>query len=390
MDWTVLSMREAVIVEAVRTPLGRKNGALKDVRADDLAALVIREVIERAGVAPEEVEDVVLGCNTQIEEQGLNVARIAVLTAGLPEGVAGTSVNRQCGSGLQAVNVAAMGVMTGHYDLAIGGGVESMTRVPMGSDAGVFNERLTARYDLVPQGVSAELIADKWGLSREELDEYSLLSHRRAVAAIDGGRFRDETVPVPVRDENGRERLFEVDEHPRRDTSLERLARLPPAFRPDGKVTAGNASGINDGASALLLTTKERARQLGLDPLATVRAMAVAAVDPIIMLTGPIPATQKALGKMDLTMDEVDLVELNEAFASVALACGRELGIDFERMNVNGGAIALGHPLGCSGARLLTTLLHEMERRDARYGLVTLCIGFGQGITTVVERETAA
>lgn len=383
-------MREAVIVDAVRTPVGRKNGALKDVRGDVLASLVLKATLERTGIDPKEVEDAVLGCNTQIEEQGLNVARIAVLTAGLPESTAGTSVNRQCGSGLQAVNVAAMGVMTGQYDVAIGGGVENMSRVPMGSDAGVFNEKLTARYDLVPQGISAELIADKWGLTREELDEYSLMSHRRAVAAIDAGRFDDEIVPVPVATEDGEGRLFEVDEHPRRDTSLEKLAKLPPAFKPDGKVTAGNSSGINDGACAVTVTTREKAREHGLEPLATLRAMAVAGVDPVLMLTGPIPATRKALGKMDLAIDDIDLVELNEAFASVAIACGRELDIDFERMNVNGGAIALGHPLGASGAKLLTTLVHEMERRDVRYGLVTLCIGFGQGITTVVEREVAA
>ncbi len=268
--------------------------------------------------------------------------------------------------------------------------MESMTRVPMGSDAGVFNERLLARYDLVPQGISAELIAEKWGLSREELDEYSLMSHRRAVAAIDAGRFKDEIVPVPVKDDDGKETLFEVDEHPRRNTSLEKLASLPPAFKPEGVVTAGNSSGINDGAAAVMLTTKEKARELNLEPIATVRTMAVAGVDPVIMLTGPIPASRKALKKAGLTMDDIDLVELNEAFASVAVACSRDLEIDHEKMNPNGGAIALGHPLGASGARILTTLLYEMERRDVRWGLATLCIGFGQGIATIVEREVAA
>ncbi|MEE9601411.1 MAG: thiolase family protein [Thermoplasmata archaeon] len=383
-------MLESVIVGAVRTPVGRKNGSLRDVRADDLAALVISEVIERADIDPKMVEDVVLGCNTQIEEQGLNVARIAVLTAGLPDSIAGTTVNRQCGSALQACNIAAMAVATGQSDVVIGGGVESMSRVPMGSDAGVFNERLIARYDLVPQGVSAELIADKWGLSREEIDEFSLLSHRKAIAAIDAGRFKDEIVPVPVKDNSGNEVLFDVDEHPRRKTSLEKLAKLPPAFKPEGKITAGNSSGINDGAAALLFTTREKAKELGLEPLATVKTMAVAGVDPILMLTGPIPASRKALKKAGLGMEDMDLVELNEAFASVAIACSRELGIDAEKLNTNGGAIALGHPLGCSGARLLTTLLYEMDRSDSRYGLVTLCIGFGQGITTIVEREAAA
>ncbi len=381
---------ESVIVGAVRTPVGRKNGSLKDVRADDLAALVINEVIERTEVEPASVDDVVLGCNTQMEEQGLNIARIAVLTAGLPDSIAGTSVNRQCGSSLQACNIAAMAVATGQSDIVIGGGVEQMTRVPMGSDAGVFNERLLARYDLVPQGVSAELIAEKWSLSREELDEYSLMSHRRAVAAIDAGRFVDEIVPVPVKSDDGKERLFEVDEHPRRDTSLEKLAKLPPAFKPDGMVTAGNSSGINDGAAALMFTTKEKARELGLEPMATVRTLAVAGVDPVIMLTGPIPASRKALKKAGLTMDDIDLVELNEAFASVAVACSGELELNHEKMNPNGGAIALGHPLGASGARILTTLLYEMDRRDVRWGLATLCIGFGQGIATIVEREAAA
>ncbi len=325
-----------------------------------------------------------------MEEQGLNIARIAVLTAGLPDSIAGTSVNRQCGSSLQACNIAAMAVATGQSDIVIGGGVEQMTRVPMGSDAGVFNERLLARYDLVPQGVSAELIAEKWSLSREELDEYSLMSHRRAVAAIDAGRFVDEIVPVPVKSDDGKEKLFEVDEHPRRDTSLEKLAKLPPAFKPDGMVTAGNSSGINDGAAALMFTTKEKARELGLEPMATVRTLAVAGVDPVIMLTGPIPASRKALKKAGLTMDDIDLVELNEAFASVAVACSGELELDHEKMNPNGGAIALGHPLGASGARILTTLLYEMDRRDVRWGLATLCIGFGQGIATIVEREAAA
>lgn len=381
---------DTVIVGAVRTPIGRKGGSLKDVRPDDLAALVIREVINRTGIEPEAVEDVVLGCNTQIDEQGLNISRIAVLVAGLPESVAGTSVNRQCGSSLQACNIAAMSVEAGQSEIVIGGGVESMTRVPMGSDAGVFNEKLVARYDLVPQGVSAEMIADKWGISREELDEYSLMSHRRAVAAIDAGRFKEEIVPVPVNDVDGKAVLFTTDEHPRRNTSLEKLAALPPAFKPDGKVTAGNSSGINDGACALMFTSRGKARELGLEPLASVRTMAVAGVDPVIMLTGPIPASRKALKKAGLTMEDVGVVELNEAFASVPIACERELGIEREKMNPNGGAIALGHPLGASGARILTTLLYEMERRDVRWGLATLCIGFGQGITTVIEREVAA
>ncbi len=378
-------MREAVIVEAVRTPIGRRNGALRDVHPNDLAAVVLKEIVRRTGLDPALVEDVVMGCVSQTDEQGLNIARVAVLAAGFPETVPGTSVNRMCASGLQATNFAAMEVMTGNADIAIGAGVESMTRVPIGADAGEVSTAVTDRYDLVPQGISAELIADKWGLSREELDAYALESHRRAIAAIDRGLFRKEIVPVAVMDGESRERLFDTDEHPRRETTLERLAKLPPAFKPGGKITAGNSSGINDGAAAVLFMEASRARQLGLEPRARVVATAQAAVDPIIMLTGPIPATRKALAKAGLKMGDIDLVELNEAFASIPLACGRELGIDSARMNVNGGAIAIGHPLGCSGARLMTTLLHEMERRGTRYGLVTLCIGFGQGLTTVVE-----
>lgn len=380
-------MGEAVIVDALRTPIGKRNGALKDIHPNDLAALVLKALVMRNGVDPALVDDVVMGCVTQIDEQGQNIARVAVLAAGFPETVPGTSVNRMCASGLQACNFAAMEVMTGNADLAIAAGVESMSRVPIGADGGTLSREVTDRYDLVPQGISAELIADKWGLSRAELDAYALLSHRRAIAAIDRGLFKAETVPVPLMDAEGKERVFDTDEHPRRDTTLEKLAKLPPAFKPNGKITAGNSSGINDGAAALLLATPEKARELRLEPRARLVATAQAAVDPVIMLTGPIPATRKALHKAGLTMDDIGLVELNEAFASIPLACGRDLGIDPARMNVNGGAIALGHPLGCSGARLLTTLLYEMERRDVRYGLATLCIGFGQGVTTIIERS---
>ncbi len=378
-------MGEAVIVDALRTPIGKRNGALKDAHPNDLAALVLKALVRRNGVDPALVDDVVMGCVTQIDEQGQNIARVAVLAAGFPETVPGTSVNRMCASGLQACNFAAMEVMTGNADLAIAAGVESMSRVPIGADGGTLSREVTDRYDLVPQGISAELIADKWGLAREELDAYALQSHRRAIAAIDRGLFKAETVPVPVKDADGKERIFAIDEHPRRDTTLEKLAKLPPAFKPNGKITAGNSSGINDGAAALLLATPEKARELRLKPRARVVATAQAAVDPVIMLTGPIPATRKALHKAGLSMDDIGLVELNEAFASIPLACGRDLGIDPTKMNVNGGAIALGHPLGCSGARLLTTLLYEMERRDVRYGLATLCIGFGQGLTTIIE-----
>lgn len=379
-------MRDAVIVDLIRTPIGRRNGSLKDIHPNDLAAFVLKEIVKRNGVEPSAVDDVIMGCVTQTDEQGLNIARVAALAAGFPDTVPGTSVNRMCASGLQACNFASMEVVAGNADIVIGGGVESMTRVPIGSDGGTISNFVTEKYDLVPQGVSAEIIADKWGLTRQELDQYALESHQRAVRAIDEGRFKREIMPVEVPDGNGRRRMFDTDEHPRRDTSLEKLSRLQPAFRPDGRITAGNSSGINDGAAAVLFMERSKARQLGLEPRARIVATAQAGVDPVIMLTGPIPATRRALAKAGLKMDDIDLIEMNEAFASIPLACGRELGIDFEKMNVNGGAIALGHPLGCSGARLLTTLVHEMERRDLRYGLATLCIGFGQGVTTIIER----
>ena len=379
-------MPEAVIIEAVRTPIARRNGALRNVRADDLAALVLKEVVARAGVNPARIEDVFLGCNTQVQEQGLNVARLAALIAGFPETVAGTSVNRLCGSGQQAVNSAAQAIMAGCGDIIIGGGVESMTRVPLLSDIGEFSPRYLARYELVPQGISADLVADKYGIIRQEMDEYSLESHRRAIAAIDNGRFRSESVAVTATDDSGMETRFEVDEHPRRDTTLERLAALKPAFKLDGKITAGNSSGISDGASALLLASRDKVEELGLKPKARVVSMAVAGVDPVVMLDGTIPAIKKALARAGLAVDDVGLWEINEAFASVPLATADALGIDHAKMNVNGGAIALGHPLGCSGARLMTTLLHEMERRGSRYGLSSLCIGLGQGIATIIER----
>ncbi len=378
--------RDAVIVEAVRTPIGKRGGSLKDIRPDDLASIALREIVARTAVDEALIEDLILGCNTQIDEQGLNLARMVALVAGLPETVAGTTVNRQCGSGQQAVNFAAQGVIAGTYDVVLAGGVESMSRVPMGADAGVLNERLLARYEIVPQGISADLVADKYKVTREQMDEYSLWSHRRAVKAIDEGRFSREIVPVAVRSGDGTKRMFATDEHPRRDTSLEKLASLRPAFRPDGRITAGNSSGINDGAAALLLTTTEKARELALEPRARIVAMAVAGVDPVVMLEGPIPASRKVLARAGLRVEDIDLWEINEAFASVPIATIQTLGLDPAKVNVNGGAIALGHPLGCSGARLMTTLLHELERQGLRYGLSTLCIGFGQGIATIIER----
>ncbi|HEY5538249.1 MAG TPA: thiolase family protein [Thermoplasmata archaeon] len=381
-------MRDAVIIDAVRTPIGRRGGALKDVRPDDLAAHVLRSIVERNGLRPALVDDVVLGCVTQTDEQGFNIARIAALVAGFPETVPGTSVNRQCGSGQQAVNFAAQSVLAGANDIVIAGGVESMTRVPMGSDGGALNDRLIERYEIVPQGIAADLLADKYGITREQMDEYSLWSHRKAVKSIDDGKFKNEIVPVPVVDEAGNKKLFDTDEHPRRSTSLEKLASLPPAFKPDGRITAGNSSGINDGAAALLITTDAKADEMGWTPRGRIVAMTQVGVDPVVMLEGPIPASRKVLQKAGLELDDVDLWEINEAFASVPIATINTLGIDPARVNVNGGAIALGHPLGATGARLLTTVLNELEKRNARHGLSTLCIGFGQGIATIIERLT--
>ncbi len=381
-------MPEAVIVEAVRTPIGRRGGSLKDWRPDDLAAFALRALVDRAGIEPKAVEDVVLGCVTQIDEQGLNIARLAPLIAGFPESVPGTSVNRMCASGLQAFNFAAMEVLTGQNDLVIAGGVESMSRVPIGSDGGALSPTLLEKYEIVQQGISADLVADKYHVTREQMDEFSLWSHRKAIRAIDEGRFTRETVPVPVFDENGTKRMFDTDEHPRRNTSLEKLASLPPAFKADGRITAGNSSGINDGACAILVTNPETAKERKLEPRARFVATGVAGTSPTIMLDGTIPAIRKALAKADLKAEAIDLWEVNEAFASVPIATRDTVGFEDATLNVNGGAIALGHPLGMSGARLITTMLHEMERQDLRYGLATLCIGFGMGLATIIERPT--
>jgi 3-oxoadipyl-CoA thiolase len=398
-------MDEAVILSAVRTPIGKYAGALKDVRPDDLAALVIAEAVQRAGVPKDAIEDVILGCANQAGEDNRNVARMALLLAGLPISVAGQTVNRLCGSGLQAVNSAAQAIQTGAGDLLVAGGVESMTRAPfvMGKPDAAFprslpslqdttigwrfiNPRLSEMHHPYSMGETAENVAEAWHVSRADQDAYALASHQRAVAAIREGRFRDEIVPVPVPQKKGEAVLVDTDEQPRADTSLEKLAALKPVFRQGGTVTAGNAAGINDGAAALVLASRQRAEALGLRPRARILASAVAGVDPAQMGLGPIPATQKALERAGLRVSDLDLVELNEAFASQTLQCMRTLGLDHERTNVNGGAIALGHPLGCSGARILTTLLYEMERRGARLGLATMCIGVGQGIATIIER----
>ncbi len=380
-------MQNAVIVEAVRTAVGKRNGKLSGIRPDDLLAHTLKELLARAKIDPNEVEDVVVGCVDQVGEQGFNIARNAALIAGFPLDVCGTTLDRMCGSGQQAANFAAMGVMAGQYEVVIAGGVEHMTRVPMGSNGqgpgeGPVSPRLSERYQIIPQGLSAELIAEKWGLKREELDGFSAQSHEKAGRAIAGGRFKREIVPATLPDGS----VFDTDEGVRVPVNREKMASLAPSFKPDGVVTAGNSSQISDGAAVLLIMSEAKAKALGLRPRARFVATALAGVDPTIMLTGPIPATQRALKKAGLTLDQIDLIEINEAFASVVLAWEREIHPDMSRVNVNGGAIALGHPLGCTGAKLLTTLLHELERTRSRYGLQTMCIGFGQGIATIIER----
>ncbi len=380
-------MRNAVIVRAARTAVGRKNGKLSGVRPDDLLAHTLKSLTERVAIDPSEIEDVVIGCVDQVGEQGMNIARNAALIAGFPLDVCGTTLDRMCGSGQQAANFAAMGVMAGQYECVIGGGVENMTRVPMGANGigpgeGPLSPKLQALYNIIPQGLSAEMIAEQWGIKREELDDFSAQSHEKAGRAIAEGRFKREIVPVTLPDGS----LFDVDEGVRVPVNREKMAALAPAFKPDGVVTAGNSSQISDGAAALLIMSEERAKALKLTPRARVVATALAGVDPTIMLTGPIPATQRVLKKAGMKLDQIDLFEINEAFAAVVLAWERELHPDMARVNVNGGAIALGHPLGCSGAKLMTTLLHELERTKKRFGLQTMCIGFGQGIATIVER----
>ncbi len=382
-------MREAVIVEAVRTPIGKRNGRLSLWHPIDLLAYALVELIRRAGIDPASVDDIIAGCYSQIGEQSMNIGRNAALAAGFPESVPGTTVDRQCGSSQQAIHFAAQGVMSGAYDIVIACGVESMSRVPMGSSAQgpgqPSSPRLVERYKggLIDQGLSAEAVARKWALTRADVDAFSLESHHRAARATDDGRFAREIVPVPVGSDGT---LMTVDEGIRRDTSFEKLASLKTPFQFDGLVTAGNASQISDGAAAVLITARDVAERLGLRPRARFGAFAVCGDDPILMLTAPIPATRRVLEKAGLALRDIDRIEINEAFASVVLAWQRELGADLARVNVNGGAIALGHPLGCSGARLMTTLLHELERSGGRYGLQTMCEYGGMANATLIER----
>jgi acetyl-CoA acyltransferase len=380
-------MGTAYIIDAVRTPVGRKNGALAGVHPVELGAVPLRALARRTGLDPALFEDVVYGCVTPVGAQGANIGRLCALEAGFPIGVTGVQLNRMCGSGQQAIHFAAMGVASGFQDLVIAGGVESMSRIPMGSDMFLngamapWSRELSWKYTIVPQGQSSDLIAKKWELKREELDAYSLRSHQRAAAALDGGHQDREFEPVVV---DGKT-LLARDEGVRRDTTIEKLASLKPAFAEDGFTTAGSSSQISDGAAAVLLASEAAVKKYGLKPRARVVAMTTAGVDPTIMLTGPIPASQKALAHAGLRMSDIDAVEINEAFASVVLAATRELGLDPERTNVFGGAIANGHPLGASGAKLMTTLLNVLETRGGRYGLQTMCIGFGQATATIID-----
>lgn len=374
-------MREAVIIEAVRTPIGRRGGALSGIRADDLLASVLEEVVRRAGIEPGFVEDVLAGCVTQVGDQGANVARTATLVAGFPVEVAAATVNRQCGSSHQALHAASQAIRSGDADVVIAAGVESMSRVPLGSDYGEWNPRLMERHPLVHQGIAAEMLVKRYRLTREECDRYSLESHRRAAHATAEGRFRREILPL-----EGAHGMVGDDEGIRRNTTLEKLAALQPAFDPEGVITAGNSSQISDGAAALLLMSADRAASLGLRPRARIVAQTVVGSDPVIMFTGVAPATHRVLERSGLGLDAIDVVEISEAFAPVVLAWAAELEPEMRRVNPNGGAIALGHPVGASGARLATSLLHELERQGGRYGLQVVCIGWGMATATVIER----
>ena len=391
-------MRNAVIVDAVRTPTGRRNGKLSGWHPVDLGAVTLKAIVERNNVDPAHIDDIIMGCVMQTGEQGVNVGRNAALAAGFPESVVGTTIDRQCGSSQQSSHFAAQGVMAGVYDIVVAAGVESMTRVPMGITAQQgpgkpFGPQMVDRYahGLVPQGISAEMIAEKWGLAREQLDSIANDSHARATRATEEGRFEREIVPVEVTLEDGTTESMVRDEGIRPGTTMEVLAGLKPVFKPDGVITAGNSSQISDGSAAVLIMSEEKAQELGLEPMARFVSFSLAGVDPVMMLTGPIPATSKALDKAGLSIDDIDLFEVNEAFASVVGAWLAEHGGSdqdalWDRTNVNGGAIALGHPLGCSGAKLTTTLVHELERTGGRYGLQTMCEGGGMANGFIIER----
>jgi acetyl-CoA acyltransferase len=380
-------MSDALIIDAVRSPIGKKNGTLSKIRGDELAAQILNALVRRNDLDPAEVEDVQMGCVTQIGEQGWNIGRMVPLVAGWPDTVCGTSVDRQCGSSMQTNMNAASAIRAGQLDVVVSAGVEMMSRVPMGSNGGDISSKLLDQWQIVPQGISAEVIAEEWGFTRDELDAFSLESHRRALAAIDEGRFDNEVIPVELTNPHvGVE--FGVDETPRRETSAEALASLNPAFLPDGKVTAGNSSQICDGAAAVLITSEEAASRLGLEPRARFVSFGLSGVDPYRMLHGNPQACDKALARAGLTWDDISVIEVNEAFASVVLQFARDAHLEdrWDDINPNGGGISLGHPLGATGARITATLLNELERRDARYGIASMCIGFGMAIAGVVER----
>jgi acetyl-CoA acyltransferase len=384
---TLFSMLDALIIDAVRSPIGKKNGSLASIRGDELAAQVLNGLVARHDLDPAEIEDVQLGCVTQIGEQGWNIGRMVPLVAGWPESVCGTTVDRQCGSSMQTNFSAATAISSGQLDLVVSAGVEMMSRVPMGSNGGDLSDKLLDRWQIVPQGISAEVIADEWGFSREELDAFSLESHRRATVAADEGRFEGEIVPIDLTNPHTGV-VFAVDETPRRDTSAGALAALKPAFLPEGKVTAGNSSQICDGAAAVLVASEGAAGRLGLEPRARFVSFGLAGVDPHRMLHGNPQACERALARAGLTWDDISVIEVNEAFACVVLQFARDAGLEerWDDINPNGGGISLGHPLGATGARITATLLNELERRDARYGIATMCIGFGQALACVVER----
>lgn len=381
-------MREAVIVEGIRTPVGRKNGLLKDIRADDLAAEALKALVDRACIDPAIIDDVILGCVSQIGEQTGDIARVAGLIAGFPIEVPGTTVDRQCGSSQQAVHFAAQSILAGDMDVVIAGGVESMSRVPIGSSyQGVgFSEKLTSRHEIIHQGLSAERIAEKYGFTREELDQYSYESHQKALKAQAQGRFSREIAPLEVILENGQSVTVSEDSGPRKETSVEALGGLKTVFKENGVIHAGNSSQISDGAAALLIMSREKAEDLGIKPRFKILARSVIGSDPTLMLTGPIPATEKVLKKAGLSISDIDVFEVNEAFAPVPLAWLKETGADPAKLNPNGGAIALGHPLGGSGARLMVTMMHELERSGGRFGLQTMCEGHGMANATIIER----
>lgn len=397
-------IEQVFIIDAVRTPVGKYGGVLRDVRSDDMSALVIRRLVERTKIDPAIIEDVMWGCANQAGEDNRNVGRMAALLAGLPYSVPADTINRLCGSSLDAINHAARAIWSGDLDIIIAGGVESMSRapysvpkIPTGAHGNIPaydtalgwrypNPKMEAMFPLESMGETAENVAEKYKISREKQDEFAFESHMKAVKAQKECKFQDEIIPVEIPQKKGEPLIVKDDEGPRRDTSLEKLAKLPPVFRKNGTVTAGNSSPLNDGAAAVLIVSEKKAKELGLKPMARIVSTGVAGVDPRYMGIGPVPAVQIALKKAGLKMKDIDLIELNEAFASQSIAVIHDLEIDIARLNVNGGAIALGHPLGCTGARLMTTLVHEMNRRKIRYGLATMCIGVGQGIATIVER----